>query len=175
VFDGERTDPYTESCRVSPLNVYGRSKVEAEQHVSAAFPNALIVRTSAFFGPWDSANFVSATVKRIQNAEHVIAASDAVVSPTYVPHLVDLCLDLLLDREKGIWHIANAGCVSWADFARVLSKRVGNHSTIVESIPVESFSLKAPRPRFSALVSERSNFLPSWEKALHDYWCEMAY
>ena len=44
-------------------------------------------------------------------------ADDVRVSPTYVPDLVDACLDLLIDGESGLWHLANAGDVSWAEFA----------------------------------------------------------
>ena len=45
------------------------------------------------------------------------AADDVRVSPTYVPDLVHACLDLLIDGESGIWHLANAGDVSWAELA----------------------------------------------------------
>jgi dTDP-4-dehydrorhamnose reductase len=35
------------------------------------------------------------------------------MSPTYVPDLVNAALDLLVDEEKGIWHLCNDGLVSW--------------------------------------------------------------
>jgi dTDP-4-dehydrorhamnose reductase len=40
------------------------------------------------------------------------------VSPTYVPDLVNACLDLLIDKESGIWHLSNGQAMSWADLAR---------------------------------------------------------
>ncbi|HBY80153.1 MAG TPA: hypothetical protein DEG47_24795, partial [Cyanobacteria bacterium UBA11148] len=52
-------NPYVESNTVAPLNVYGRSKVEAEVRVLTAYPSSLVIRTSAFFGPWDEYNFVT--------------------------------------------------------------------------------------------------------------------
>jgi dTDP-4-dehydrorhamnose reductase len=30
---------------------------------------------------------------------------------------VHATLDLLVDDEKGIWHLANQGSITWADFA----------------------------------------------------------
>ena len=40
------------------------------------------------------------------------------MSPTYVPDLVHATLDLLLDDEKGIWHLTNQGAISWHELAR---------------------------------------------------------
>jgi dTDP-4-dehydrorhamnose reductase len=58
VFDGNRTAPYQESDAVAPLNVYGHSKAIAERWVLATHPCSLVIRTSAFFGPWDEYNFL---------------------------------------------------------------------------------------------------------------------
>jgi len=46
------------------------------------------------------------------------AASDQRVSPTYVPDLVNVALDLLIDGTDGIWHLANEGDISWSELAR---------------------------------------------------------
>src|SRR6185436_5712000 len=99
VFDGRKGLPYVESDAVSPLNVYGESKAEAETCVLAEFPGALVIRTSAFFGPWDRYNFVHLVLNDFANGRKVFAANDLSVSPTYVPDLVKATLDLLIDGE----------------------------------------------------------------------------
>jgi dTDP-4-dehydrorhamnose reductase len=53
VFDGQLGRPYLEPDPTSPTCVYGQSKADAEDRVMAIDPQALIIRTSAFFGPWD--------------------------------------------------------------------------------------------------------------------------
>ncbi len=58
VFDGLKRAPYVESDVTAPVNTYGRSKAEAEVRVLEQLPEALVIRTSAFFGPWDRFNFV---------------------------------------------------------------------------------------------------------------------
>src|SRR3954469_15026120 len=63
------------------------------------------------------------------------ACSDATVSPTYVPDIVHACPDLLIDGEHGLWHLANAGEVSWADFARHAAEIVGLDTKGVEARP----------------------------------------
>ena len=47
----------------------------------------------------------------------MVASDRTVISPTYVPDLVQAALDLLLDEEKGIWHLTNQGAVSWHQLA----------------------------------------------------------
>jgi dTDP-4-dehydrorhamnose reductase len=85
--------------------------------------DALIVRTSAFFGPWDRYNFLMNTVEHLIAGEDVFASSKTIVSPTYVPDLVHATLDLLLDEEKGIWHLTNQGSVSWHELAQAVADR----------------------------------------------------
>jgi dTDP-4-dehydrorhamnose reductase len=85
VFDGAVHSPYVESDRVAPLNVYGQSKAEAEVKVLEACPTSLVIRTSAFFGPWDEYNFISVALRTLAAGHTFVAAQDSVVSPTYVP------------------------------------------------------------------------------------------
>jgi dTDP-4-dehydrorhamnose reductase len=117
VFDGKIGRPYLEGDQPNPACIYGRSKAEAEARVMSIDADALIVRTSAFFGPWDRYNFLINTVEQLRRGEEVVASDRKVVSPTYVPDLVHATLDLLLDEEKGIWHLTNQGAVSWHELA----------------------------------------------------------
>ena len=66
VFDGSKKTPYHELDKVNPLNVYGASKAEGEELVTKANASALIIRTSAFFGPWDKYNFVYSVLQSIK-------------------------------------------------------------------------------------------------------------
>jgi dTDP-4-dehydrorhamnose reductase len=119
VFDGAAQRPYLESDSIRPLNDSGRTKAEAERRVLALAPSALVIRTSAFFGPWDRANFVTQVLEALARGTTVRAASDAIVSPTYVPDLVGRALDLLIDGAAGVWHVANSGALTWNAFARM--------------------------------------------------------
>ncbi len=125
VFDGRAGRPYVESDPVGPLNVYGRSKAAAERQVLATLPEALVVRTSAFFGPWDSSNFVGQTLDALAGGRPCQAADDLVVTPTYVPDLVNVCLDLLIDMESGLWHLSNGEPLSWFTLAWRAAQRAG--------------------------------------------------
>jgi dTDP-4-dehydrorhamnose reductase len=169
VFDGNLERPYVEADPTAPLNVYGRSKADAEQRVLDKHPGALVVRTSAFFGPWDKHNFVTLALQALERGETFRAASDLVVSPTYVPDLVHACLDLAIDGEAGIWHLANVGETSWADLARKAAQAAGITSGRVEGVPASELGFTAARPRQVALRSERGLLLPALDNAIARY------
>jgi len=123
VFDGSLGRSYVEPDRPAPANAYGQSKAEAEQRLLAMDAHTLIVRTSAFFGPWDRQNFLFTTLAALKRGDRIAASGSRVVSPTYLPDLVHTVLDLLLDEEKGIWHLTNQGAISWHDLAAEIADR----------------------------------------------------
>jgi dTDP-4-dehydrorhamnose reductase len=172
VFDGSCATPYVESNAVAPLNVYGRSKVEAEVRVLKAHPSALVIRTSAFFGPWDEYNFVTIALRHLSAGQTFVAAEDSVVSPTYVPDLVHTTLDLLIDGECGLWHLANNSAIAWAELARLAASIAGVDASRVEARPTRELGLTAPRPTYSVLGSERGMLLPSLDNAMSRYFHE---
>ena len=169
VFDGTLDRPYVESDKVAPLGVYGRSKADAERRVLDSDPQALVIRTSAFFGPWDEHNFVTQALDALDAGRPFAAAADQVVSPTYVPDLVNTCLDLLIDRECGLWHLTNGAAMSWADLARRACAAAGVDAGRLEARTTDELGLRAARPRNSAMSSERGLLLPSFDDALARY------
>ncbi len=171
VFDGNARLPYVEGHPVAPLSAYGRTKAEAERQVLAICPQALMIRTSAFFGPQDDYNFLTTTLRALQRGESVIAATDWTVSPTYVPEMAHVCLDLLIDGEHGLWHLANHGEITWHDFAREAATRTGFSPDLVVGKPLHELSYLAPRPCYSVLGSERAQLLTSLDRSL-DCYCE---
>ena len=123
VFNGRLGRSYVEPDEPAPVCEYGRSKAQAEARLLSIDADALIVRTSAFFGPWDRFNFLFNTVEQLTRGEDVFASDKSIVSPTYVPDLVHATLDLLLDQEKGIWHLTNQGAISWHELACQIADR----------------------------------------------------
>lgn len=172
VFDGDRTEPYVESCDVAPLNVYGHSKAIAERWVLQTHPCSLVIRTSAFFSAWDEYNFLTIALRTLEAGQEFIAAADAIVSPTYVPDLVNATLDLLIDGECGIWHLANPGAIVWADLAHQVATLAGLDTRRIQARPVKELGWLAPRPAYSALTSERGVLLQPIDRAIDRYLAE---
>jgi dTDP-4-dehydrorhamnose reductase len=162
VFDGKLGRSYVEPDSPAPVCEYGRSKAEAEARLMGIDADALIVRTSAFFGPWDRHNFLFNTIEQLKRGEDVFASEKTIVSPTYVPDLVHATLDLLLDEEKGIWHLTNQGAISWHDLAREMADRAKlDPARIV--VPEDDVSAD------TSLSSKRGLLLRPLDRALEDF------
>ncbi|WP_194776263.1 family 1 glycosylhydrolase [Pararhodonellum marinum] len=175
VFNGSKKNPYAETDSVNPLNVFGQSKVSGEKLVLTNHPEALIIRTSAFFGPWDKRNFAHSILQAQDLLNPFCVLSDVVVSPTYVPDLVNTALNLLIDEERGIWHLSNQGSLTWADFACEIALRGGMEEKSFQTKKLLQMKWKAKRPRYSVLHSEKGVQLPVLENALNRFFEEKIY
>lgn len=174
VFNGEHDAPYIENDEIHPINVYGRSKAEAEARVLDRHPEALVVRTSSFFGPWDEHNFITIALRELRHGRPFIASEDLTVSPTYVPDLVHQCLDLLIDREQGIVHLTNGDAITWADLARRAADLAQVETANLRVCRNYRSRMIAPRPRFSAMRSRRGFAMPTLDDALGRYMLQAA-
>ncbi len=162
VFDGKLGRAYVEPDSPAPACSYGRSKAEAEARLMAIDADALIIRTSAFFGPWDQHNFLFGTIERLRRGEDIFASDRTIVSPTYVPDLVHAALDLLLDQETGIWHLTNQGAISWHELAREIADRAKLDSTRI-------ICLDQDEATDTSLTSTRGLLLRPLGHALDDF------
>jgi len=175
VFDGIKQLPYVEADSVKPLNVYGQSKAAAEKLVMENYPSSLIIRTSAFFGPWDQYNFAYYVLNTLRGEKTFDAVNDVIISPTYVPDMVDASLDLFIDEAEGIWHLCNDCSLTWFDFANELADRGGYQKRHVIAKTISEMNLHAPRPKYSAMMSEKGMKLPTLDHALNRYFKEKVY
>jgi dTDP-4-dehydrorhamnose reductase len=167
VFDGLARRPYVESDPVSPRNVYGFAKVDAERRVLALDPHPLVVRTSALSGPRDGSDFMTRVLDALTGGHALTFAGNTIVSPTYVPDLVDASLDLLTDGAFGLWHLANVGEVTWEQPAQRAAILAGLDASAIDVSQPQSTA--ADRAVYNALGTERGSRLPPWEESLERY------
>lgn len=174
VFNGEKRNPYLENDLTSPLNVYGISKRKAEEYILSVNPRTLIIRSSSFFNPWqktDPLSLVLASGIHLKQAWYL--ASDLIISPTYLPDLVNTTLDLLIDDESGIWHLSSQEEISLFDFHKLALKMANIRDANIFSVPLEKLNYPALRPKYSVLMSSQGVSLPCLEDSLHSYLNEL--
>ncbi len=173
VFDGRSCRPYLEADRVSPLNSYGVSKALAEKRVLELLPAALVVRTGPLFGPWNEDNFVTSALRDLMAERKLQSADNKLISPTYIPDLVNSCLDLVIDGECGIWHMANPGEISLAEMIKKTAQALNVDAHFLA--PQKSSDLRGParRAAYRVLHSQRGTLLPSLEDAIMRYSAEI--
>jgi len=165
VFDGRGGRAYVEGDRTNPLSVYGRAKSAGERHVLREHPKALVVRAGALFGGPGERDFAARVLSALERGQPFEAASDHVVSPSYVPDLAHAVLDLLFDRARGVWHLTNRGHLTCEELARELASRAGHDAKQVLGVSSARLHL-ALRPRSSVLASRNGDLLPSLSSAL---------
>ncbi len=176
VFDGETERPYRESDEPHPLSQYGASKLEGERRVERLEMAAYVVRTCGLYGTRISSSkgytFVDRVLERGRAGEPQRIVSDSFASPTYAVNLADAVRGLVGTKAYGLYHAAAEGAVSWFDFAAEALRRAGVDGPL-EPISRQSWKPETPRPRFSALASERLAGLgirmPTWSEGLGDY------
>jgi dTDP-4-dehydrorhamnose reductase len=154
VFDGEKGSPYVEEDPTNPLSAYGRTKREGEERALEA-PGALVVRSSWLFGN-RGPNFVDAMLKQAEEGKKTVrVVSDQVGRPTATTDLAEALLALADARASGIVHYANAGEVSWHEFAREIYRLAGHGDVDVEAITGADLARPAIRPAYSVLSTRK--------------------
>jgi dTDP-4-dehydrorhamnose reductase len=150
VFDGDKDGPYDELDAPNPKSVYARSKLAGEERVRAVLPEHLVARTGYVFG--GGTDFLSGAVRRLADGETTGGLADRTGTPTYVRHLADRVLPLLLSMRFGTYHLGGSEAATWFDvLGRV--KDMADLPGAVEPQRAQDLVLPAPRPRNSALTS----------------------
>jgi dTDP-4-dehydrorhamnose reductase len=176
VFDGKKDRAYVENDPTSPINVYGRTKLEGEQRVAAVCERHVILRTAWVHSPWGT-NFVKTMLRLATTRSSIDVVEDQQGSPTYAPHLADILLDIARRMaadpagvQWGVYHAVGSGETTWFGFAREIFRNAVEHGlpgADVLPISTAAFPTLARRPANSRLNCDklRSLFaleLPDW-------------
>jgi dTDP-4-dehydrorhamnose reductase len=177
VFSGDIGRPYLEDDEVSPINIYGLSKAAGESAVRGSCPDHFILRVSGLYGRAGSeskgGNFVETMIK-IGTANGLLnVVNDQFTTPTHTIDVARAVLALIRSREAaaGTYHCANKGVCSWFEFAREIIRLSGVEAEVRPAL-LADFRMKAPRPVFSALHTEKINSIyamPTWREGLTEY------
>jgi dTDP-4-dehydrorhamnose reductase len=157
VFDGTKGAPYHEFDRPNPVSVYGRSKLAGEEAIRALVPESYVVRTSWVYGAGD--DFVSGGLARLAAGETVGAIVDLVGTPTYVRHLADRILPVLLSGRFGTVHLGGPEAMTYHDLLS-RAREVGGLPGKVERQKSGDLGRPAERPANSALTSLVAGDMP---------------
>ncbi len=178
VFDGSGNQPWRESDRTGPLNVYGQTKLEGEQAVARCRKH-LIFRTSWVYAA-RGANFAKTMLRLAAERDQLKVISDQIGAPTGAELLADVTAHALLavqDKPElaGLYHLTAAGETSWCDYARFVIEHARRAALpvrvtpeAIEAIPTSAYPTPARRPLNSRLDTRKFQAafglrLPSWE------------
>ncbi len=164
VFDGTHVQPYLETDRPNPLNVYGRTKLAGENAIRDSGARYLIFRTSWVYGA-RGPNFLRTVLSRARAGEPLKVVSDQHGAPTSARSMADFTAQVLaqwracgsrwLLGRVGTYHVTASGSCSWYDFAKAILERTGNNAELT-SVSTSEYFTKARRPCYSVLDCSRA-------------------
>jgi dTDP-4-dehydrorhamnose reductase len=171
VFDGLKTDFYTQRDTPNPLGVYAKSKLAGEIRGRNAYARSIVVRSGWIYGAGGT-NFLSVMPQLLAKGKTIKAISDSYGTPTYAGDLASRLRELAELDLPGIYHVTNAGNgATYQGFAQKICEIKGYDESLLESVSVNDLKRPAPRPissKLACLFSERLGLapLPEWEQAL---------
>jgi dTDP-4-dehydrorhamnose reductase len=175
VFDGENTRPYREDDAPCPISVYGLSKLDGEDAMSACLQKGLIIRTSWLYSSFGR-NFVKTILKKGSDTDHLDVVDDQFGSPTYARDLARAILDILPSAISAnsleLFHYSNEGSCSWYEFAEEIVS-IADLQCKVTPIKTVDYPAKAKRPPYSvldtSLIKERFGLtIRDWRESLRE-------
>jgi len=171
VFNGAKHSPYEIDDPRDPINIYGRSKAEAESMLLEITPDCCILRTSWLFGLGGKC-FPDTMLRLAKSQRELRVVDDQHGCPTYTPDLANAIASLARKQARGIVHVTNRGSCSWFEFARETLAEVSPQTKVIP-ITAEEFPRPARRPAYSILSSRSLQSLgielPDWRDALSRY------
>lgn len=183
VFNGEKTDAYSEEDNVSPLGVYGESKWQGEEAIRAQLTQYIILRVAWVFGAHGN-NFVKTMLRLNQERDELNIVADQFGGPSPAKNIAQTLISLVDIYQKnknmqwGTYHYCGAEKTNWSDFAKEIFKQAKIKGLIkkqmqVNSITTAEYPTLAKRPQNSMLdCSKLKNTfgieMPNWHDGLNE-------
>ncbi|RKP59066.1 dTDP-4-dehydrorhamnose reductase [Pararobbsia silviterrae] len=169
VFDGNGSRPYVETDPVSPVNAYGRTKLEGEQATAASGADWLVFRTSWVYSP-RGRNFLRTMLRLAGERDLLRVVNDQHGTPTSARMIADLTAHAIRHAQheraqrtfaSDVFHLTAAGATTWHGFASeivALARRSGAFeikAAEVAPVGTDAYPTPARRPRYSVLDNTR--------------------
>jgi dTDP-4-dehydrorhamnose reductase len=180
VFDGTSHAPYTEESPVSPLGVYGASKLAGEQAVADSGAAHLILRTAWLYSNRGK-NFLNTMLRLAAERDELRVVNDQTGCPTYADLVAEASARMLdgmyaggvvrLER-CGLYHLTCQGETTWWSFAKRIIELTGFGERVrVTAITTADYPTPVKRPAYSVLSNTKLERvfgirLPHWEEGL---------
>jgi dTDP-4-dehydrorhamnose reductase len=182
VFDGRKDKPYVESDVPSPVNEYGRSKLEGEKRVAEILDDYAVMRTAWLYGAYGK-NFVRAIIRqgwqqiRAKHAGQIVipvkVVDDQKGNPTWTMEIARQTRVIIENNLKGVIHTTAAGEVTWYDFAKEIFEYL-KMPVYISPCGSKEYGSAAVRPANSSLengVLKKAglNVMRGYKTALYEF------
>jgi len=175
VFDG-KIGNYHENEPLNPINIYSKSKMEAEKIVKK-LDDSLIVR-GTFFGIKNTKeSFLSYLLKQLKNGKKIKVPKDKISNGLFVNDFAKTLVEMNYKKLSGTFHIGTSDYINNFEFAKEIANIFGHEKDLIhESLFEEIFhekNLVAKRPLNTTLNIEKiSNIIkmPSVKQVINSFY-----
>lgn len=151
VFDGEK-GMKKEDDSTNPIDHYGKSKLEGENAVRDLASSWCIARTSTPFGLHPiKKSFPLFVAENLKAKKEISAVTDQYTSPTYVPNLSKMIIEIATRQIVGVIHLAGATRISRYDMAELVADKLSLDKTFLKPASINDMNWTAKRPKDSSL------------------------
>lgn len=165
VFDGTKATPYHEWDTPNPTSIYGASKLAGEQAID---PAHTVVRTSWVCGEHGN-NMVKTALRLLDQPGDLRFVDDQIGHPSFTADLAVMIRRLVVDRRPGVFHVTNAGAVSWFEFVRAVAEAAGHDPDRVHAVSTADLDPPRPAPRPANSVLDNAALRLSGIEPLRDF------
>ena len=151
VFDGIN-EMKKENESTNPLGFYGKSKLEGELVLNKLASNWCIARTSTPFGIHSTKKSFPLWVKEnLEAKKEIPVLVDQFTSPTYVPNLSKMLIEITTRQITGILHVSGATRMSRYALAELVADKLHLDKIFLIPTKIDTMNWKAQRPKDSSL------------------------
>jgi dTDP-4-dehydrorhamnose reductase len=157
IFDG-KTGLYEETDSTNPLNNYGKTKLLGEKFIENETSKWSIIRTSTPFGvhPFKK-TFPVWVYENLKINKKINILEDQFTSPTYVPNLSKMILEITSRSLEGFFHLSGSTKISRFEFAKMIATKLNLDLSLLNPVKIDNMAWKANRPIDSSLDVSKIN------------------
>jgi dTDP-4-dehydrorhamnose reductase len=146
VFDGTRDGAYTEQDEPHPRSVYAATKLDGENAVLGAYPDAIVARVN-FYGwsPSGKRSLAEFFFNNLSSHKPVSGFTDVIFCPMFVTDLAGMLLSMLEKKLYGLYHAVGPQAMSKYQFGVEIARKFGLSEADVSPKSVQSSGLVAQR------------------------------
>lgn len=155
LFSGDT--PFVKENRpVEPLNIYGKTKAEAEIRVQHAYPEALVIRTNFYgWGPVYRPSFSDWVLSNLRRNYSVTLFTDVFYTPILASRLVQIVQKLFDCEASGLFHVVGDDRISKHDFGLQLASVFDLDANLILAEPIDAQPTLVRRPHDMSLSNRK--------------------
>jgi len=157
VFNGEKGN-CRESVLVSPISVYGRTKVQSEELLIRHCNNYVIARAALIYGRAETggSSFSMWIENQLRAGSPVSLYENQFRTPVLVNNLAEAILELAQNDYKGIIHLGGENRIDRLTFGRQLCAVAGYDEGLLKASSMYDSQPAAPRPADVSLNTDNA-------------------